>query len=59
VRKLDRGQQKTTKEAVGVVFVQNSRKVATGDERGLSTIAADKGTKRRAKSDKRGPRLGM
>jgi hypothetical protein len=59
VCELDRGQQKTTKEAVGVVFVQNSRKVAMGDERGPSTIAADKGTKRRAKSDKRGPRLGM
>jgi hypothetical protein len=69
VHELGREQPKTTKEllniatrhasgkeAVMAVFVQNGGKAATGSGRGASTIAADKGTKRSTKSDKRGPR---
>jgi hypothetical protein len=43
-------------EAVGAIFVQSSGKVIPGGDRGTSTIATDKGTKRGIKNDKRGPR---
>jgi hypothetical protein len=43
-------------EAVRAIFVQSSGKVIPGGDRGMSTIATDKGTKRGIKNDKRGPR---
>jgi hypothetical protein len=43
-------------EAVRAVFMQNSGKATVGGRRGASNTAADKGTKRSTKTDKRGPR---
>jgi hypothetical protein len=43
-------------EEVETVFIQSSRKATLSGNRGMSTTATDKGTKRSIKSDKQGPR---
>jgi hypothetical protein len=69
VHELDRDQPKTMKElfniatrhtfgeeAVGAVFIQSSGKVAPRGCQGAPPKTTDKGVKRGAKSDKRGPK---